>query len=195
MHEKWSAMILTGGQSTRFGSDKSQALLGGQTLLSRLLSDLPEKTEVIIVGPEFEHPSRNLKFVQENPVGGGPVAAVKAGLDLIGTEFVALIATDIPFAVQVISHLSNSLDSAKDGLIPRDGEGVPQMLCALYRTSALGNALSELGDPNGRSMRSLLALLQLTEVELPPNLKSSLLDIDTPAELQRAAATKRSKES
>ncbi|MDP1719811.1 MAG: molybdenum cofactor guanylyltransferase [Candidatus Nanopelagicaceae bacterium] len=186
MSKKLSALILTGGRSSRFGSDKSLAILKGQSLLSHLLTDLAVNIEVVIVGPTFESQLRSLKFVQEVPAGGGPVAAVNAGLAKIETEFVALIATDMPFAAAVIHDLANSLESSIDGLVPLDAEGVPQTLCAIYRTSALRNALAKLGDPQGRSMRSLAALLELREIELSATLKSRLLDIDTPEELQQA---------
>ncbi|MDP1711082.1 MAG: molybdenum cofactor guanylyltransferase [Candidatus Nanopelagicaceae bacterium] len=190
MSEKLSAMILTGGSSSRFGSNKSLAMLEGKTLLTHLLTDLAENIEVVIVGPTFESQSRSLKFVQEDPAGGGPVAAVDAGLAMIDTEFVALIATDMPFAAAVIHELANSLESSIDGLVPHDGEGIPQTLCAIYRTNALKNALVKLGSPQGCSMRSLTALLELKEIELTTALKSRLLDIDTPEELQQAITAK-----
>lgn len=193
MSEKLSALILTGGRSSRFGSDKSLAMLKGQSLLSHLLTDLAVNIEVVIVGPTFESQLRPLKFVQEDPAGGGPVAAVDAGLAMISTEFVALVATDMPFAATVIHELANSLESSIDGLVPIDAEGVPQTLCAIYRTSALRNALTTLGSPQGRSMRSLTALLQLREIELSASLKSRLLDIDTPEELQQAITEEEAK--
>ena len=195
MDENCSVMILTGGRSTRFGSDKSKAQLGEQTLLAHLLSGLPSTTEIVIVGPVFEHAPPNLRFVQENPRGGGPVAALHAGIDLIDTEFVALIATDMPFAVRVIRTLFDSVELARDGVIPLDREGVAQTLCAIYRTASLRRALTTLGNPEGRSMRSLAALLDLYEVELPRALESSLLDIDRPEELDRAIAMTRREDS
>lgn len=192
MSEKLSAMILTGGSSSRFGSNKSLAMLEGKTLLSHLLADLAIEIDVVIVGPIFESQMRSLKFVQEDPAGGGPVAAVDAGLAMIDTEFVALIATDMPFAAAVIHELSNSLELSIDGLVPLDREGIPQTLCAIYRTNALKKALEKLGNPQGRSMRSLTALLHLREIELTAALKSRLLDIDTPEELQQAITAKES---
>lgn len=165
-------------------------MLEGKTLLTHLLTDLAVNIEVVIVGPAFESQSRSLKFVQEDPAGGGPVAAVSAGVAKIETEFVALIATDMPFAAAVIHDLANSLESSIDGLVPLDAQGVPQTLCAIYRTNALKNALVKLGNPQGRSMRSLTALLELREIELSTALKSRLVDIDTPEELQRAIVTK-----
>lgn len=189
MSETWSALILTGGSSTRFGSDKSVALLGGQTLLSHLLTTLAGNIEVVIVGPPFDFETRKLNFVQENPMGGGPVAAVSAGLAEIKSEFVALIATDMPYATAVVNHLTQSLLHCDDGVVPMDAEGVPQTLCAIYRANALREAIIKLGDPHGRSMRALTSLLQLKYIDLSAELKSRLLDIDTPADLQRAIAT------
>ena len=190
MSEKLSAIILTGGSSRRFGSDKSLAMLEGKTLLTHLLTDLAVNIEVVIVGPIFESQLRSLKFVRENPAGGGPVAAVDAGLAMINTEFVALIATDMPFAAAVIHELANSLETSRDGLVPLDAEGFPQTLCAIYRTDALKQAIERLGNPQGCSMRSLTALLHLKEIELTPALQSRLLDIDTREELQQASTAK-----
>jgi molybdopterin-guanine dinucleotide biosynthesis protein A len=165
-------------------------MLEGKTILTHLLTDLAANIEVVIVGPTFESRLRSLKFVQENPAGGGPVAAVDAGLAMINTEFVALIATDMPFAATVIHELVKSLDSSRDGVVPLDAEGIPQTLCAIYRTDALQQAIERLGSPQGCSMRSLTALLHLKEIELTPALQSRLLDIDTREELQRATTAK-----
>ena len=184
--QSWSAIILTGGKSTRFGSDKSTAKMGELTLLSRILSDLPPGMEILIVGPEIRDLVRDLKFVRENPPGGGPVAALDAGVKLIKTEFVAVIATDMPFAGRAISNLLSFLDAAKDGVIPLDAEGVDQTLCAIYRTASLRQALAKLGNPQGCSMRSLIALLDIRRVELPISLESTLLDIDTPEDMYQA---------
>ena len=182
----WSAIILTGGKSTRFGSDKSSAKIGELTLLSHLLSDLPSGMEIVIVGPEIRDLFRDFRFIRENPPGGGPVAALGAGVELIKTEFVAVIATDMPFAAGAINNLLNFLDAARDGVIPSDAEGIDQTLCAIYRTASLRRALAILGELEGCSMRSLIALLDLKRVELPIFLESTLLDIDTQEDLYQA---------
>jgi hypothetical protein len=38
----WSALILTGGTSNRFGSDKSEARLDGMALIDFLISSIPK---------------------------------------------------------------------------------------------------------------------------------------------------------
>lgn len=181
-----SAMILTGGSSTRFGSDKSQAKLGVISLIENLLLTLPLEIEIVIVGPELENSARQVKYTQEHPLGGGPVAAIEAGLKLIDSEFVAIIATDMPFASQILAVLRENLPETEDATIPLDPAGIRQPLCALYRRDALARAVTELGNTQGQSVRNLIQILTVRELRLDPALQRILLDVDTPADLERA---------
>lgn len=181
-----SAMILTGGSSTRFGSDKSQAKLGVISLIENLLLTLPLEIEIVIVGPELENSARQVKYTQEYPLGGGPVAAIEAGLKLIDSEFVAIIATDMPFASQILAVLRENLPETEDATIPLDPAGIRQPLCALYRRDALARAVTELGNTQGQSVRNLIQILTVRELRLDPALQRILLDVDTPADLERA---------
>ena len=186
MSSPWSAMILTGGSSTRFGTDKSQAMFGGNSLIDTLLTTLPVDIEVVIVGPEIKGQSRNVKFVQEEPRGGGPVAAIHAGLSLIATEFVAIIATDMPFAGQIIEVLTLHFPEKEDATIPLDSMGVRQTLCAVYRADALREAIGKFATPQHQSLKKITNLLLVRELTLDPALARILIDIDTPSDLQRA---------
>lgn len=189
----FSAMILTGGSSSRFGSDKSQAKLGANSLIENLLITLPPEIDIVIVGPELENSARRVRYTQEHPLGGGPVAAIEAGLKLIDSEFVAIIATDMPFASQVLAVLRESFPETEDATIPLDQAGIRQPLCALYRCDALARAITELGSTQGQSVRNLIQILSIKELRLNPALRRILLDVDTPADLERAISL--SKES
>ena len=186
MNKEVSAMILTGGSSTRFGSDKSQALLDQFSLLETLLRTLPSSIAIVIVGPRVETTSRLVKYTRENPVGAGPVAAIDAGLALINTEFVALIATDMPFASQILEILLDNIASQEEAIIPLDAQGYRQPLCALYRTRALARAISQLGRTQDQSVRRLIENLTVKELSLDADLQRILLDVDTPSDLERA---------
>jgi molybdopterin-guanine dinucleotide biosynthesis protein A len=181
-----SAMILTGGSSSRFGSNKSQAKLGANSLIENLLSTIPPEIDIVIVGPELENSVRPVRYTQEHPLGGGPVAAIEAGLQLIDSEFVAIIATDMPFASQVLAVLRENLPETQDATIPLDAEGIRQPLCALYRRDGLARAITELGNTQGQSVRTLIQILAIKELRLDPALARILLDVDTPADLERA---------
>jgi molybdopterin-guanine dinucleotide biosynthesis protein A len=61
-----------------------------------------------------------------------------------------------------------------------------QPLCALYRRNALVRAINELGSTPGQSLRNLIKRMSVRELQLDPALRRILLDIDTPADLERA---------
>jgi molybdopterin-guanine dinucleotide biosynthesis protein A len=181
-----SVMILTGGASSRFGSDKSQALLGSHSLIENLLTHLPSDLEIVIVGPQMHSTSRPVQYARENPTGGGPVAAIHAGLDLTHSKFVAVIATDMPFAHRILDVLMMNLPESEDATIPMDSRGVRQTLSAIYRADSLRRALFELRDCHGQSMRNLSRLLSVNEIPIEPSLQYILFDIDTPSDLDQA---------
>lgn len=188
MNTRLSAMILTGGSSSRFGSDKSQAVVGQLTLVENLLSSLPPDLEIVIVGPQMKTTSRAVTYTREDPAGGGPVAAIDAGLAWVKTEFVVILATDMPFASRIVDALIGNFPDTEDATIPLDSEGFRQPLCALYRTDALSRALLQLGGIQGQSVRKLISMLVVKELSLDDDLRRILIDVDTPSDLDRATS-------
>ena len=53
-------VVLAGGQSTRFGSDKAMAELGGRTLLARAFDTLSGFCELVIVAGRERGPGLSL---------------------------------------------------------------------------------------------------------------------------------------
>ena len=125
-------IVLTGGTSRRFGSDKSEALINGRTVLEYMTEGLDN---LIVVGPK-----KNIDavYVREEPAGAGPVAAIGAGLKVVDTELVSIFATDMPFAPRVLPQLLKSL--INDAALPIDSEGYLQPLAGVYRTEKLRTA-------------------------------------------------------
>ena len=181
-----SIIVLTGGTSARFGSDKSQALINGKTLIARILESIPSEFEVIIVGQDPHIESSTYVCVQEEPIGGGPVAGFKAGLQVCESEIALLIATDMPFAFSKAINLLNSMKSHDEALMYVDAEGFQQPLAALYRVEAVERAFAAMGDVHGKSMRELVSHLTVVQIPATPEVAGSLLDIDTAADLDRA---------
>lgn len=169
-------IILTGGSSKRFGSDKSQAQINGRTLLEILTEGL---SDLIIVGPEN---SVSAKYVREHPIGGGPVAAIAAGLKEVDTSEVAILATDMPFASRILNLLKENL--INDAAIPIDSDGFAQPLAAIYRTDKLRIAISKLDGVENRSIKELISHLVIDCVPLVET--ELLMDIDTKEDLMVA---------
>lgn len=74
--------VLAGGRSTRFGSDKALARLGGRSLLARAVASLEEWCdEVVIVGRESGGEDSGARSLADWPGPGlGPLGGVAAAL-------------------------------------------------------------------------------------------------------------------
>ncbi|HNE88604.1 MAG TPA: DUF6457 domain-containing protein [Actinomycetota bacterium] len=175
----WTAIVLTGGGSTRLGRDKATAPLDGRRMIDHVIDQIPSDVDVVVVGPDPEV-QRPVRVTREQPPGGGPVAAIGAGLELVHTDVVVVLAADMPWAVPPVIGLAAEM-GPEDVRVPLAG-GHLQGLAAVYRVSALRQADLVAGS----SMRHLLDRLNLHVVAMPEAL---FADIDTPTDL--AAAQRR----
>lgn len=178
-----SIIVLSGGTSSRFGADKSQAMLGHQQLIHHILTGIPKEFEIIIVGADPLFTPAFYRCIQENPVGGGPVAGIAAALELCESEIVGVLATDMPFAGAHMIHLLSAMTSHDDAIMFVDSKGFKQPLAALYRRESLENALTKIGNPHGASMRTLISDLNIHEVHMSPEIEKAMIDVDTPEDL------------
>ena len=188
MDKLWSALILTGGTSKRFGSDKSEAIFNGKALIDFLISSLPADVAVVIVGPDRDEFPSTIQMIKEDPPGGGPVAGIAAGLPLIETEYVAVLATDMPYSTGLVPLLLSGLSNEVEAVLAIDGEGFQQPFSGVYRVSSLLRVLGTKELLMGRSMRSVLVELKVKEVSLHADDSRLLLDIDTREDLIKAVA-------
>jgi molybdopterin-guanine dinucleotide biosynthesis protein A len=188
---EWTALVLAGGRGSRLGNvDKATISIGGRSALDHLLAGFPERVPVVVAGPECPT-RRRVTFAQEWPIHGGPVAGIASGLDAVSTPVTVLLAVDMPWAGELAQHLVTEFASCDGaGLVPVDSSGFRQPLCAVVRTDAVRAALRELGPPAGRSMRDLMALIDVHERPLEEGEMRSIDDIDTPNDLRRAQSTR-----
>jgi molybdopterin-guanine dinucleotide biosynthesis protein A len=180
----WTALVLTGGRGSRLGNDDKAAItIGGTSALDHLLSALPGRVPVVVAGPKC-HTGRPVTFRQERPIHGGPVAGIAAGLEAVSTPVTALLGVDMPLAGALVTGLVAEFASCHAAaLVPVDASGFRQPLCAVVRTEAVRAALRRLGNLRGRSMRDLMALIDVQERPLDEAETRWVDDIDTPQDL------------
>jgi molybdopterin-guanine dinucleotide biosynthesis protein A len=180
-------VVLAGGASSRFGSDKLEADLDGRTLLDATLGSVPADLPVLVVGPE-RPVRRSVRFVREDPPGGGPAAALVAGLTAAldeGAEAVSTLPGDAPAAGTAVPLLLAALDETDLVVaVGTDGQIFPLQVAG---TAVGARRVLEAAGPSlgaGASVRRLLASLDPPprRLVLP---SSALLDVDTPADLNR----------
>lgn len=78
----WTAVVLAGGRGSRMGGvDKPRIEVDGRTLLARVIAGIPTDVPIVMVGPMHDDAiARKVRVVREEPVFGGPVAALAAAL-------------------------------------------------------------------------------------------------------------------
>ena len=183
----FTAVVLAGGRAARLGGQaKPQLAVGGRPILAAVLDAVAEAEHRIVVGPPQPVPS-DVRLVREQPPGGGPVAAIRAGLGQVSTDVVVVLAGDLPFlSPPVVRGLLERL--ADDGVMAVDDTGRDQYLLSAWRTAPLLSAMAAVRGPV--PLRRVLAPLraQRWRPDVRPGDPPPWLDCDTPADLARARA-------
>lgn len=183
-----AAALLTGGASTRMGSDKAHVVLDDApiaTRLSKMLGDL--FGDVLLVGgdPPQGAYGRRVRDVD------GPRCALRglvSALCATDCERVLIIATDLPLMTPDLLLALVACPEA-DAVIPRDANG-SHPLSAIYRRESVLPRARENLDANRLAMRDLfdgLATRYFEGADLagvdPRGL--ALTNVNTPEELER----------
>ena len=183
------AIVLAGGRGSRLGGiDKGALELGGESMLDRTLRAVAG-FRVIVVGAD-DVPEGIVSVVEE-PRRGGPAAGIGAGLREATSPYVLVVACDLPFLDEAIPVLL-AAKRGSDGVIAIDADGRRQHLMLLARTAALVESAASHESLDGLSVRTLLAPLDLVEIEVPPR---STLDLDTWHDVEKAGFVVRPKEA
>jgi molybdopterin-guanine dinucleotide biosynthesis protein A len=146
----YDALVLAGGEARRLGgADKPALLVGGRSLLDRVLSACADASRTVVVGPE-RATERPVVWTREDPPGGGPVPALAAGLRELDADRVVLLAADLPFLTNDVVHLL--LEHAPAVLTDGQRE---QWLCGAWLTADLRDAAEGAGPRLGALLEGL----------------------------------------
>jgi molybdopterin-guanine dinucleotide biosynthesis protein A len=176
----YDAVVLAGGAARRLGgADKPGLRVGGRPLLDRVLTACATATTTVVVA-EPRGTARPVRWAREDPPGGGPLAALDAGLRHTSAEHVVVLSADLPFLDEAtVRRLLGALRTGDalqgparpDGVLLTDPDGRDQPLVAAYRADALRRELAALtaahGGVTGLPLRRLTAALDLTRISDP----------------------------
>ncbi len=164
-----TGVLLVGGGSTRFGSPKALAVLGGETLAERAWRVLSEACdEVIAVGRESDGLAVPFPLLDDGAAAErAPVYGVVAGLRAASHDVVVFLPVDCPLVTP--------------GLLRGLGEAV-----AVPQTGPLPGAYTKtmLPELEERVARGELTLRGLNPAVVEID-EALLVDVDVPADLAR----------
>lgn len=169
-------LVLAGGAARRMGgADKALLEIAGVTLLDRVLGAArPVCDRLVVVGPVRPTSVAEVAFVVEDEPGGGPGAAVAAGLDsLPDCDVVVVLAVDLPLLTTTdVSALLAALDRAgADAAAAAGDRKDPNPLLAAYRAPTLARHAAGLspGDPARRLLPAATVTVDLGRATLNVN--------------------------
>lgn len=189
----FGAIVLAGGAGRRLGGvDKPALPVGGRSMLDRVLDAVSTAHPRVVVGRVGAVPDDVIVTI-EDPPGGGPVAAIAAGLTALAgaADRVAVIAADLPFLTgAALTSLETDVNFGEvDGVVYVDEDGRRQLLCGIWRVGELSGAVNRLAarrDVAGASMRELLDGLNVGESRWIDSGPPPWFDCDTDEDLRRA---------
>ncbi|WP_031509112.1 DUF6457 domain-containing protein [Streptomyces megasporus] len=212
MTHAYDAVVVAGGSARRLGgADKPALTVGGRSLLDRVLDACADAARTVVVGPR-RPTSRPVDWVREQPPGGGPLAALDAGLRRTDHETVLVLSADLPFLTSATvrtlldgatgatgtTGLDGDSEGDGDGNGERDGaivdDGRDQPLLGAYRAESLRRELALIAAEHGSLAHLPLRLLtaELSLRRVAPVAPHEALDCDTWEDL--AAARSRIRE-
>jgi FdhD protein len=181
--------ILAGGQSTRMGSDKALLELQGQRLLERVhctMASLFGSTLLVTNQPE-RYAFLPCPAVPDRFVGAGSLAGIHAALTHAATEWVFVVACDMPLLSPAVIRYLCGLIEDYEIVVPESCNGL-EPLHALYRRSCL----PEMEAMVTSSRKRIIELYDLKktrrvawhEIAQLPGADRTFLNLNTPAEFQ-----------
>ena len=208
-----AAIVLAGGASSRFGSDKLAADLAGRPVLEHTVAALAAVASpiVLVLAPDATVPAfagaataPAAVLIARDPIAfGGPLAGLAAGLEALAATpapsgsasasasgIALVVGGDMPHLVPAVLQRLCDMLAADPALAAVTLEADPfSALPMAVRPSLVIDAARAIRDGTGR--RSLRALLDaVTSVQVPAAAwlaldpaAETLRDIDTPADL------------
>jgi molybdopterin-guanine dinucleotide biosynthesis protein A len=133
--------ILAGGASSRFGGDKALAVIGGRSMLKRMMDLLREVTEPVkVVAAPGKYALADAEIVEDHWPGEGPMGGIITALEdakrvAAPAEWNLIVSCDMPFLTR--EWLAFLCDQARKSeaqvVLARSAHGM-EPLCACWRT-------------------------------------------------------------
>jgi molybdopterin-guanine dinucleotide biosynthesis protein A len=199
-----TGIVLAGGRSERFGSDKLAAEVDGRPLLHHAIEAVAAVAETVIVvaapGADPALPvelEARVRVVHDPESFGGPLVGLAAALAEAEAPIALVVGGDMPRMVpQVLRRLVTTVGPGRPAVSLEIPDRVHPLPMALDVDAARQAATAVLAR-GGRSLRDLLGELGASSIPAPVWLAldpagATIVDIDRPGDLEQPFGRSRS---
>ena len=135
------ALLLAGGKSERMGQDKAAILVAGETQLARSWALLESQVSEVFLSirEDMREDALRANYPQiiDHPQGRGPLAGVRAALELDPNVDWLVLACDLPkLSAQTLANLLAMAErhpTANAVAYRSEHDDLPEPLCAIWR--------------------------------------------------------------
>ncbi len=193
---KVTAIILAGGKNVRLGRPKALEVIGGKTIVERVIERLrPLTSQIVIVtgAQRTDLPGTgDAEFLTDLYPGYGPLGGIYTGLVASKNPYSIAVACDMPFLnTKLLGYMVEQAGDF-DAVVPRLDDGRREPLHAVYSRTCL-EAIKGRLENRQLSIHSFIESLRVRYIEqaesqrLDPKLLS-FFNINYQADLERAIA-------
>ena len=136
--EEVTGVVLAGGMSSRFGSNKALSRIDGERLIHRLCKRVGAVTDrmALITNSPEEYAFLNLDSRKDLVPRCGPIGGIYTALRTAETPLCLCVACDMPFISPALLEYMVERSPGYDVIVPvQDGREEP--LCAVYRNTCV----------------------------------------------------------
>ncbi len=193
-----SAMILTGGKSSRMGQDKARLIQNGESFLEHLIVEMavsasPGRTVItelfLSAAREGDYADTGLPVVPDEHQGIGPIEGIRRGLIFAREEYLFVCAVDMPFVRrEMVDYLAGLVSPEYDAYVFREESRI-YPVCAIYHRRVLLQIDKMIRESRYR-LRDLLSRVRTRYVDAAGEIFGDhpFMNINTPEEYHQAAA-------
>ena len=181
-------VILAGGASSRFGSDKAIASIDGKALIDYVVEAMNPCVDTlsIVGGPVEWADERSVQHVADESIHGGPLVALAYALgqrQIASDDLVLIAPCDTPLVRSTTLHGLVDRAASSNGTVARSGHTSHWMLSA-WSGPLLRDACIAACNAGTTALHAVFEPLGPSYVEVDP---IEVLNVNTPEDLSRAA--------
>jgi molybdopterin-guanine dinucleotide biosynthesis protein A len=182
-----SGVILVGGSNSRFGrKNKANTIIGGEKIITTILSILRDIFEeiIIVTNTPGEYTSLSgLKITGDHFPGVGPLGGIHAAMKTSSKEAVFIFACDMPYLNKdlIISQIEFYYSNTSETVVP-EVNGYLEPLHSIYKTSLAERLEEYLSSHKEYAVRDFLKTTDFSFFKLNPSdeFRKAFTNLNTP---------------
>ena len=165
-----AGVILAGGRSTRFGSNKALAIVNDKPLVQNVVNIMSGMFQecLLVTNTPDEYEFLSLPMTYDRYKGSGPLAGIHAALLEVKQPRIFVVACDMPnLSPELIQYLCSINGQGYDAIIPMLGKG-QEPLFGIYHKNSLTHIETSLQNNDCKVSMALegLHVRQVSEQEV-----------------------------